>query len=181
MQSEFCDVSSNTKIIIPENCDYLSSSGLVVGSKDVQYMPKKLCSKRGTSGPCPTIEEKYHNALVHINKQRGVSSSMRLSSLSALTVTGPMGSNNPLAKYNGQNWNQSSDRAVPHIGPKGGKGVDVKHNSYARFLARKKGATIRLSGYESANPTIIGNNNKNSGNNGVPPNGVCLPLCEVSE
>ena len=32
------------------------------------------------------------------------------------------------------NWNQSSDRALPH-----GKGVDVKHNSYYRYYGRIKG------------------------------------------
>ena len=41
----------------------------------------------------------------------------------------------------GQNWNQMSDRALPHGQP--GKplsfGVDVKHNSYYRYYGRLKG------------------------------------------
>jgi hypothetical protein len=36
------------------------------------------------------------------------------------------------------NWNQMSDRALPH-----GKGVDVKYGSYARFYGRLKGKRFR--------------------------------------
>lgn len=36
------------------------------------------------------------------------------------------------------NWNQMSDRAVPH-GKGHGKGVDVKYNSYYRYYGRIKG------------------------------------------
>jgi hypothetical protein len=72
----------------------------------------------------------------------------------------------PSAVYNGVNWNQMSDRALPsnltrkysNVVPSrgnstrysltrdrpgsqapGGKGVDIKHGSYARYLARLKG------------------------------------------
>jgi len=68
------------------------------------------------------------------------------------------------------NWNQMSDRNLPSVqgayhglyvpsrgnstkssitrmrpgsGAPGGKGVDIKHNSYARYLARKKATNIR--------------------------------------
>jgi hypothetical protein len=66
---------------------------------------------------------------------------------------------------NGQTWNQSSDRAVKHVTPNpvpshgnstktsitrlrpgalkpGGAGVDIKHNSYARYLNRRKGQAM---------------------------------------
>lgn len=65
----------------------------------------------------------------------------------------------------GQRWNQSSDRAMEHVTPNpvpshgnstrgsvtrprpgalrpGGSGVDIKHNSYARYLGRRKGAAM---------------------------------------
>ena len=69
------------------------------------------------------------------------------------------------SRVNGQTWNQSSDRAVEHrtLNPipshgnstkssitrarpgairAGGKGVDIKHNSYARYLNRIKGKAM---------------------------------------
>jgi hypothetical protein len=75
-------------------------------------------------------------------------------------------SNKPIAANANVNWNQSSDRAVAAIQTvyrptngnstktsitrerpgslsAGGKGVDVKHNSYARYLARKKAPVLR--------------------------------------
>jgi uncharacterized membrane protein YgcG len=82
------------------------------------------------------------------------------------------------------NWNQSSDRQVPSIGTyyvpsrgnttKGtvtrnrpgasgsaGTGVDIKHNSYARYLARKKGKNIKTNTTEVA--PIIGNKTRTYG------------------
>lgn len=74
------------------------------------------------------------------------------------------------------NWNQMSDRVKPHgmkfqnhpsrgnstkstltsIKPgacsPGGKGVDVKHDSYARYLARKKARNIRTQHKDDAAP-----------------------------
>ena len=91
------------------------------------------------------------------------SSSMYNSNLSAVAVRG--GSNNdPQSIYGGVNWNQMSDRAVPSVIPStmnvprnrtrhrpgasgsGGvkaNGVDVKHDSYARYLARRKAKNVK--------------------------------------
>ena len=89
----------------------------------------------------------------------GVPESLYLSELSAFTIVG--GSDNQPAYSPGVNWNQSSDRARAHLqiatvpshgnstkttltrhrpgaSTPGGKGVDVKHNSYARYIARRK-------------------------------------------
>jgi len=84
--------------------------------------------------------------------------------LAALTVNGPQA---PGVTNYYVNWNQMSDRVNPHsmqfqnhpshgnstkatltsIKPgacsPGGKGVDVKHDSYARYLARKKAGNLR--------------------------------------
>lgn len=91
----------------------------------------------------------------------GKSSSSFQDMTSSVNVVGPLSgmySNKPLEKYGYVNWNQSSDRNVAGIqqryvprnktrqrpGSSGGSGVgvDVKHNSYARFLARKKGKIL---------------------------------------
>ena len=70
----------------------------------------------------------------------------------------------------GLRWNQSSDKRLPHVGKAvvpshgnstqssitrhrpgagapGGVGVDVKHNSFQRYLNRKKGATVSSEPY----------------------------------
>lgn len=82
----------------------------------------------------------------------------------------------------GVNWNQMSDRLVPSVqtayvpsrgnslkttttahrpgasGP-AGKGVDVKHDSYARYLARRKAKTLRTNTSTAGIPPIKGNKN----------------------
>ena len=75
-------------------------------------------------------------------------------------------SNLPLAIYSDVNWNQSSDRNCPSVQKSivpsrgnsirssitrerpgscspGGKGVDIKHNSYDRYLNRRKTNLVR--------------------------------------
>ena len=101
-------------------------------------------------------------------KSARVDSSLYTMNLAALTVVGDI-NNAPIIANSalGVNWNQSSDRVKPGIetayvprnrtrhrpggagaaGPQA-RGVDVKHNSYARYLARLKGKAV---------PTIIPN------------------------
>ena len=84
----------------------------------------------------------------------------------ASTNVGGSSTNLPLPQYNNVNWNQSSDRnkpsfqktVVPSRGNStrssitrhrpganspGGKGVDIKHNSYDRHLKRIKSNLVR--------------------------------------
>ena len=90
-----------------------------------------------------------------------VPASLYLMNLSALTSAGSR-----LASGNNVNWNQMSDRVIaskqPSICPSrgnslrgtitsgkpgastpGGQGVDVKHDSYARYLNRKKASNVK--------------------------------------
>lgn len=64
----------------------------------------------------------------------------------------------PLKENAYVNWNQMSDRCIPHEQPNrikrtetrprpgacspGGVGVDIKHNSYARYINRIKGKNL---------------------------------------
>ena len=88
-------------------------------------------------------------------------------------------SNNALlSKYNNVNWNQSSDRSQPGVVVKNvptrgnstrstisslrpggasapGSGVDVKHNSYARYLAKKKSNNLKTT--TAASTPLYGN------------------------
>ena len=90
-----------------------------------------------------------------------VPAGLYLDNKAALNVYQP-----PTAAFNFVNWNQMSDRAIPHVQPittasgsayhasslrrslvrarpgagsPGGVGVDINHNSYARYLLRLKG------------------------------------------
>ena len=110
-------------------------------------------------------------------KQSRAASSSYVDALSAQTVVGgPV--NRPRARFSMVNWNQMSDRAVPGVGAAGvpthgsttrtstlrhrpgcggraGVGVDVKHGSYARYLARLK-APVRRTGRTSCTGTGAG-------------------------
>jgi hypothetical protein len=104
-----------------------------------------------------------------IQNQVRATSSQYVGTLAAMTVRGPftgVNNNNPIPANADVNWNQSSDRARagvmklfvptrgnstkttitrcrPNATAPGGEGVDVKHNSYARFLNRKKAGVLR--------------------------------------
>ena len=97
-------------------------------------------------------------------KQSGAASSSYVSSLASLTVRGGSGNRPPVGGI-GVNWDQMSDRARAHVGTAynpsrgnstraslvrhrpgaggyAGRGVDVKHDSYARYLARRKARAL---------------------------------------
>jgi hypothetical protein len=88
------------------------------------------------------------------------------------------------------NWNQMSDRNLPSVqgafhglyAPSrgsstkssltrmrpgacapGGKGVDIKHNSYARYLARRKATNIRTQTRNIATTPLKGNKTQSYG------------------
>lgn len=99
----------------------------------------------------------------------GVQSSAYASRIATAAIKGGPG-NRPVAApgVSNLNWRQSSDRARPHIqssvvpskgnslrgtltslrpgaSAPGGSGVDIKHNSYARYLAKKRSRNIGTS------------------------------------
>ena len=93
-----------------------------------------------------------------MQKQRRAPSSVYTMNLGAFHVSGP-NTNLPKAKYGMVFWNQSSDRNRPGVSTvwstrqrtrhrpgasgAGGVGVDIKHNSYDRYLARKKAGNLK--------------------------------------
>ena len=101
-----------------------------------------------------------------------VPASLYMADLAALTVKGQQlpgpNSNKPVPKYYNVNESQASDRNRLHFqgsitNPKlrpgklapGGTGVDVKHNSFARVLARRKAENIKTT--PQTTPPIKGN------------------------
>lgn len=106
----------------------------------------------------------YEITQKRIWKQVRTYSSLFTMAKSAANVT--TASNLPLDKYSNVNWNQSSDRNRPSVqhavvpsrgnstrnsitrerpgsSSPGGKGVDMKHNSYDRYLNRRKSNLVR--------------------------------------
>ena len=132
----------------PTSCDCTDTS--------LMKKPIQCISCNGTNS---NVESFSDITQKRIWKQVRAASSLYTMNLAALNVTG--GANG----YNA-NWNQSSDRViasvqrayVPSRGSTtrgtvtsnrpggtspGGVGVDIKHNSYARYLARKKGFNLK--------------------------------------
>ena len=122
----------------------------------------------GCDGSYPIPEDQEFCGSTDITQRRiwkavGVSPSLYTSVLAAQTVRDGLG-NTPLRQNANVNWNQMSDRAVAGVEktflprqrtrhrPGGtrpaGKGVDVKHGSYERYLNRKKGKLLM----QPANP-----------------------------
>lgn len=149
---------------------YVCNSG-TNGSKPVQCT---TCCSGCTIDP----ERKY----IQKQLQRTVRVPTRqyLDNLTALTVRGDS-TNKPQPTYNNVNQSQASDRQKLHtqkslylppstpklrpgkMGP-GGTGVDVKHNSFARILARKKAQNLRQGSetYTTSTP-LYGNKIKTYG------------------
>ena len=166
-----CVDPSDVSLPVGENCPYIEPG---------QKMGR-------CTGLCP---DEIATALL-IQKQRRAASSLFMSSLAAVTVTGPEGGNDPVAQYNFVNWNQMSDRAIPHIGTgkvpshgnstrtsitrhrpgstrTGGTGGDVKHGAYQRYINRKKGGVIRKLWAGPAYDLV---------SNPYAVSGSCLPIC----
>tara|TARA_A200000113_G_scaffold91915_1_gene82304 strand:+ start:2307 stop:2978 length:672 start_codon:yes stop_codon:yes gene_type:complete len=119
---------------------------------------------------CTSLCQEPLSTQLLIQKQRRVSSSALMAEKAGLEVTGPQPSNAPTSATAGVNWYQGSDRNLPaglnapqrnnvptrgnstktsitrlrpgSLAP-GGIGVDAKHGSYARYLAKKRGGVTR--------------------------------------
>jgi len=119
----------------------------------------KTCNQSGCDGCYNAIYQK------RMWKQVRIPSSQLISVTQAENVVGGP-SNKPTIENANVNWNQSSDRSNasvqtlvrvthgnstkasitrerPGSQSPGGKGVDIKHNSYDRYLARKKAPALR--------------------------------------
>jgi hypothetical protein len=134
------------------------------------YVPSEFCVTQCRS--CASCGNGACNpqALNEITQKRIWKQVRTYSSLytmaNASTNVGGSSTNLPLPQYNNVNWNQSSDRNKPSVqttvvpsrgnstrssitrhrpgaNSPGGKGVDIKHNSYDRHLNRVKSNLVR--------------------------------------
>jgi hypothetical protein len=128
-----------------------------------------------SSGNCYVCKGKTNSVIItqkQILNQVRVPSSLYMMNLSALTIAQRITTTN----------NQASDRekpsqqvislsshgnstrgtllsSKPGASSVGGKGIDIKHNSYARYLGRKKAESMRTENTDSPNP-LFGNKTK---------------------
>ena len=135
-------------------------------SGEVVYGPAQCLTCGGDlSGGWPTSSHIAEATQKKIWNVVRVPSSLYTMNIAALNVVDMSGTG-----MNFTNWNQMSDRNLPSVqgayrglyapsrgnstktsltrmrpgaGAPGGQGVDVKHNSYARYLARRKATNIR--------------------------------------
>ena len=140
------------------NCDNLIDT--CNQDSNNKYVPKRpvQCS---ACGSCPSGNCELDTNKIYVQKQIQntvrVPASLYLNNLAALTIKGSQ-QNAPKLEFNNVNQNQASDRNILHVqkasynprlrpgklGP-GGAGVDVKHNSFDRILARKKAQHLKTS------------------------------------
>jgi len=151
------------------NCNYSVNNGNGV------IQCRSCNNSSSTVADSATITQK------RIWKQVRVPASMYSMNLSSLTS-----SFNRLASGNNTNWNQMSDRTLasqqtivhptrgnslrstltsnrPGASTLGGSGVDVKHDSYARYLNRKKAGNLKTQTSSIASVPLQGNKTQSFG------------------
>jgi len=154
---------------MPCNCDYTNPPSYNVAQ----------CTSCGScpNGTCESITASNKNITQkRIWNQVRVPASLYVMNVGALTSAAERLKNGPLV-----NWNQRSDRQHPSIqtavhpshgnstkssltrhrpgtGAPGGTGVDIKHDSYARYLNRKKAGNLKTQGLDNrASKPLVGN------------------------
>jgi hypothetical protein len=137
------------------NTQYDSTSYYICGCSGENIPPPRCYRCVDNEGK--ETEEQTQRKIWNVSR---VQSSLYTMNKGAQNVVG--GENNkPKTEFANVNWNQMSDRAVPGIVKKTmlvsrrrtrawpgktsapGSGVDVKHDSYARYLARLKAPNMR--------------------------------------
>ena len=134
-----------------------------IGTMQNCVIPCRTCTACGDGNCNPSSLNEITQKRIW-NQVRAYSSIYTMAN--AATNVGGDATNLPLPKFNDVNWNQSSDRNRPSVqqtivpsrgnstrssitrhrpgaGSPGGKGVDVKHNSYDRYLNRIKSGLVR--------------------------------------
>jgi hypothetical protein len=113
---------------------------------------------------CPINALSSHNPIQiqkEIQNQLHTSSSNYTQVISSLNVAQDLNNNT-----NKKPWHNASDRARAHgqvsinvkTSHKENKGVDIKHNSYSRYLARKKSGSLKTQHAQTIQPLPIKGN-----------------------
>ena len=164
-----CDTSKNA-IVIP-NKIYLNSkaSFLIhpfsqVANCDTPFSNTNSNFKYKKPIACPIDASSSHNIIQiqkEIQNQLHTSCSNYTQVISSLNIAQDI--NNSISK---KPWHNASDRTQAHgqisinvkTSQKENKGVDIKHNSYERYLARKKSTTLKTQNTQSIQPLPLRGN-----------------------
>lgn len=165
-----CD-TSNDMLTIP-NKIYLNSKAAFlihpfsqVANCDTQFTNSNSNFKYKKPIACPIDAQSSHDPVQiqkEIQNQLHTASSNYTQVISSLNVSKDI--NNSSYK---KPWHNASDRAQAHgqvsinikTSQKENKGLDIKHNSYARYLAKKKSTTLKTQNTQSIQP-LRGNKTK---------------------
>ena len=164
-----CDTSKNA-IVIP-NKIYLNSkaSFLIhpfsqVANCDTPFSNTNSNFKYKKPIACPIDASSSHNIIQiqkEIQNQLHTSCSNYTQVIGSLNIAQDI--NNSISK---KPWHNASDRTQAHgqisinvkTSQKENKGVDIKHNSYERYLSRKKSTTLKTQNTQSIQPLPLRGN-----------------------
>lgn len=164
-----CD-TSNDMLTIP-NKIYLNSKAAFlihpfsqVSNCDTPFSNTNSNFKYKKPIVSPIDASSSHNIIQiqkEIQNQLHTSSSNYTEVISSLNISKDI--NNSSSK---KSWHNASDRAQPHgqvstnvnTSQKENKGLDIKHNSYSRYLAKKKSATLKTQKTQTIQPLPLKGN-----------------------
>jgi hypothetical protein len=143
-----CDISDTVqnKIYLNSKASFLIHPFSQVSNCDTQFSNTNSNFKYKKPVACPIEGTTSHNTIQiqkEIQNQLHSSSSNYTQVISSLNISRDSANKKP--------WHNASDRVQAHgqistnvnTSHKENKGVDIKHNSYARYLAKKKSGTLK--------------------------------------
>ena len=161
-----CDISDTiqNKIYLNSKASFLIHPFSQVSNCDTQFENTNSNFKYKKPITAPIDAPSSHNIIQiqkEIQNQLHTSSSNYTQVISSLTISKDI--NNSTNK---KPWHNASDRAQAHgqvstnvkTSQKENKGVDIKHNSYSRYLARKKSGTLKTQNTQSIQPLPLRGN-----------------------
>jgi len=161
-----CDISDTVqnKIYLNSKASFLIHPFSQVSNCDTHFSNTNSNFKYKKPIVCPIDASSSHSTIQiqkAIQNQLHSSSSNYTQVISSLNVVQDI--NNSITK---KPWNNASDRTQPHghvsinvkTSQKENKGVDVKHNSYSRYLAKKKSSTLKTQNTQVIQPLPLRGN-----------------------
>ena len=164
-----CDTSNDiltipNKIYLNSKAAFLIHPFSQVSNCDTPFSNTNSNFKYKKPVVCPIDASSSHNIIQiqkEIQNQLHTSSSNYTEVISSLNISKDI--NNSSSK---KPWHNASDRAQPHgqistnvnTSQKENKGLDIKHNSYSRYLAKKKSGTLKTQKTQTIEPIPLKGN-----------------------
>jgi hypothetical protein len=179
-----CDISDTiqNKVYLNSKAAFLMHPFSQVSNCDTPFMATNSNFKYKKPVVCPIDASSSHNTIQiqkEIQNQLHSSSSSYTQVISSLNVSKDINNS-----AHNKPWHNASDRAQAHgqisrnvvTSQKENKGIDIKHNSYARYLAKKKSGTLKTQKTESIKPLPL-NGNKTKYYSLTTQNNNCASKC----